>query len=111
VMQELFPSDAEMDFSRIPYSFNDEAEIRGLLDGARFRNIEIDKVKLQVDCPSAKTFATGQIRGTPRSMLIEKKGAKIDEVIDKVAARLAEVGGAEPFRVQANVLVVRAQAY
>jgi len=111
VMQELFPGDAEMDFSRIPYSFNDEAEIRGLLDGARFRNIEIDKVKLQVDCPSAKTFATGQIRGTPRSMLIEKKGGTIGEVIDKVAARLAEVGGAEPFSVQANVLVVRAQAY
>ncbi len=111
VMQELFPGDAEMDFSKIPYSFNDETAIRGLLDGARFRNVEIDKVKLQVDCPSAKTFATGQIRGTPRSLLIEKKGGKVEEVIDKVAERLAKAGGAEPFRVQANVLVVRAQAY
>ncbi len=111
VMQELFPGDAEMDFSKIPYSFNDEAAIRELLDGARFRNVEIDKVKLQVDCPSAKTFATGQIRGTPRSLLIEKKGGKVEEVIDKVAERLAKAGGAEPFRVQANVLVVRAQAY
>ena len=111
VMQELFPGDAEMDFSKIPYSFNDEAEIRALLDGARFRNVEIDKVKIQVDCPSAKTFATGQIRGTPRSLLIEKKGGKVDEVIEKVAARLAAAGGAEPFRVEANALVVRAQAY
>jgi len=111
VMQELFPGDAEMDFSKIPYSFNDEAAIRGLLDGARFRNVEIERVKLQVDCPSAKTFATGQIRGTPRSVLIEKKGGKVEEVIEKVAERLAKAGGAEPFRVVANVLVVRAQAY
>lgn len=111
VMQELFPGDPEMDFSKIPYSFNDEAQIRALLDGARFRNIEIDRVKLQVDCPSAKTFATGQIRGTPRSLLIEKKGGNVDAVIDKVAARLAAAGGAEPFRVEANALVVRAQAY
>ena len=44
VMQELFPGDPEMDFSKIPYSFNDEAMIRGLLDGARFRNVEINKV-------------------------------------------------------------------
>ena len=111
VMQELFPGDPEMDFSKIPYSFNDEGMIRGLLDGARFRNIEIDKVKIQVDCPSARTFATGQIRGTPRSLLLEKKGANPEEVIDKVAERLAAAGGAEPFRVEANALVVRAQAY
>jgi ubiquinone/menaquinone biosynthesis C-methylase UbiE len=111
VMQELFPGDAEMDFSKIPYSFNDEPAIRALLEGARFRNVEIEKVKLQVDCPSAKTFATGQIRGTPRSVLIEKKGGNVDAVIEKVAERLAAAGGAEPFRVQANVLVVRAQAY
>ena len=100
-----------MDFSRIPYSFNDEEAIRGLLDGARFRNIEVDRVKIKVDCPSARTFATGQIRGTPRSTLIEKRGANIDQVIDKVAERLTAAGGAEPFRVEANTLVVRAQAY
>jgi len=111
VMQALFPGDAEMDFSKIPYSFNDQDAIRGLLDGARFRNIEIERVKIQVDCPSAKIFATGQIRGTPRSLLIEKKGGKVEEVIESVAARLAQVGGAEPFRVEANALVVRAQAY
>ena len=56
-------------------------------------------------------FATGQIRGTPRSLLLEKKGANPEQVIDKVAERLAAAGGAEPFRVEANALVVRAQAY
>ena len=111
VMQQLFPGDAEMDFSRIPYSFNDEATIRSLVEAARFRGIEIAKVKIKVDCPSARTFATGQIRGTPRSLLIEKKGGNIEQVIDQVSERLAAAGGAEPFRVEANVLVVRAQAY
>jgi ubiquinone/menaquinone biosynthesis C-methylase UbiE len=111
VMHELFPGDEEMDFSRIPYSFNDEATIRGMLDAARFRGIEIEKVKIPVNCPSARTFAMGQIRGTPRSVLIEKKGAKVDEVIERVAERLAAKGGAEPFRVEANALAVRAQAY
>jgi len=111
VMQALFPGDPEMDFSKIPYSFNDEAAIRGLLEAARFRGIEVSKVRIPVDCPSARTFATGQIRGTPRSLLIEKKGGNIEQVIDKVAERLAAAGGAEPFRVEANSLVVRAQAY
>jgi hypothetical protein len=111
VMQALFPGDPEMDFSKIPYSFNDEAAIRGLLEAARFRGIEVSRVRIPVDCPSARTFATGQIRGTPRSLLIEKKGGNIEQVIDKVAERLAAAGGAEPFRVEANSLVVRAQAY
>jgi len=111
VLQQLFPGDAEMDFSKIPYSFNDEDAIRGLLEAARFRGIEIAKVKIQVDCPSARTFATGQIRGTPRSLLVEKKGGNLEQVIDQVAERLAAAGGAEPFRVEAHVLVVRAQAY
>src|SRR5215472_877027 len=53
VMQALFPGATEMDFSRIPTSFNDEAAIRSLLEGARFRNVEIAKVKGQIDCPSA----------------------------------------------------------
>jgi hypothetical protein len=32
-------------------------------------------------------------------------------VIEKVATALAAVGGAEPLRLEANTLVVRAQAY
>src|SRR5256885_5860601 len=40
----VFSAPPEKEFSKIPYSFNDEAMIRGLLDAARFRNTEIDKV-------------------------------------------------------------------
>ena len=109
-LQALYPGDPEMDFSSIPFSFHDDKLIRGLLEEARLREAQIERVKLQVDCPSARSFATGQIRGTPRSALIEKKGGNIDQVIEKVAEALAEVGGSEPFRCEANALIVRAQA-
>ena len=111
VMESMFPGDPEMQFTKIPYGFNDEAAIRRHLDQARFGDVRIDKVKIEAKAPSARTFATGQIRGTPRSLLLEKKGANPEQVIDKVAERLAAAGGAEPFRVEANALVVRAQAY
>src|SRR5205807_8792300 len=111
VRQELFPGDPEMDFSKTPYSFNDEAMIRGLRDAARFRNTEIDKVKIQVDCPSARTFATGHIRGTPRSLLLEKNGANPEQVTDKVADRLAAAVRAEPCRVEAHALAPRTCGY
>jgi SAM-dependent methyltransferase len=110
VMQELFPGDPDMDFAKVPYGFNDRGEIQALLEAARFRGVEIEELKLKVQCPSAHTFATGQIRGTPRSTLIEKKGANLDQVIEKLAQRLAAVGGAEPFQVEGQVLVVQAKA-
>lgn len=58
---------------------------------------------------SALTIATGQIRGTPRSLLIEKRGGVLDEVIDKVPAALAEIGGADPYRGWAQAVVVEAR--
>jgi ubiquinone/menaquinone biosynthesis C-methylase UbiE len=110
VMEGLFPGDLEMDFARVPYGFYDESAIRALLDEARFAGTRIERVTGHIKAPSARTYATGQIRGTPRSLLIEKKGAKLDEVIERVAAALAEVGGAEPFALDCNYLVVEAKA-
>jgi ubiquinone/menaquinone biosynthesis C-methylase UbiE len=110
VLEELFPGDAQMQFAQIPYSWSDEAAIRQHLDGARFGDVRIERVKLEIKAPSARAYATGQIRGTPRGALIEQKGRSVDEVIERVAQGLAEVGGAEPFRVEANLLVVQARA-
>jgi hypothetical protein len=58
---------------------------------------------------SARTLAVGAIRGTPRSALIERKGIALDTVIDKLATRLAEVGGAAPYRSYAQALIVGAR--
>ena len=54
-------------------------------------------------------IATGQIRGTPRSVLIEKRGVPLDLVIEKVAAAL-ETRGGNPYRGHAQGLIVEAQA-
>ncbi len=110
VMEGMFPGDPEMQFAKIPYGFHDEAAIRRHLDQARFGDVRIDKVKIEVKAPSARTFATGQVRGTPRAALFEKRGVKLDEVVEKVAAALTQVGGSEPFKCEAHELVVQAKA-
>ena len=110
VFDELFPGDPEMQFAQIPYSWSDPAAIRSHLEAARFGDVRIDPVRFEIKAPSARTYAEGQIRGTPRGALIEKKGRRVEEVIERVAEGLAAVGGAEPFRVEASVLVVQAKA-
>jgi ubiquinone/menaquinone biosynthesis C-methylase UbiE len=110
VVEGLFPGDAEMRFGRMPFEFNDEAVIRSLLDEARFADVRIDRVKFDINAPSARAYATGQIRGTPRGSLIEQKGRTVDEVIERIAEGLAKVGGAEPFHSEGNVVVVQAKA-
>lgn len=110
VFDELFPGDQEMQFAAIPYSWNDEAVIREHLEEARFADVRVERVRFEIKAPSAVAYARGQIRGTPRGALIEKKGRDVDEVIERVAQGLAEVGGSEPFRVEASLLVVQGKA-
>lgn len=110
VFDELFPGDPDMQFAQIPYSWNDQDAIRQHLDEARFSDVRIEPVKFEIKAPSARSYAMGQIRGTPRGALIEKKGRKVDEVVEKVAQGLAAVGGNEPFRVEASLLVIQAKA-
>ena len=110
VMDRLFPGDADMQFACVPYGFADEALIRAHLDEARFNDVRIEPITIRIKAPSARAYANGQIRGTPRGALIEQKGANLDDVIEKVAAALAAVGGAEPFSVEAHLLVVQAKA-
>lgn len=110
VMEELFPGDADMQFAKIPYSFHDEANIRALLDEARFSDVRVERASVKIHAPSARAYATGQIRGTPRGSLIEQKGRKVEEVIERIAEGLAKLGGAEPFQCEGKVLVVQAKA-
>ena len=110
VMERLFPGDPEMRFAAIPYGFNDRAVIEDLLAQSGFGKVKFTKAKLAVSAPSARDWAIGQMRGTPRGSLVEKKGRNLDEVIAEVAAALARAGGERPFRVEAQALVVEATA-
>jgi len=87
----------------------DPTLLQRLLAQAHFGDVKIEKKRLQLDRVSARTMATGQIRGTPRSLLIEKRGVPLDEVVEKVTAALARIGGADPYRGPAQAVVVEAR--
>jgi SAM-dependent methyltransferase len=108
VVEGLFPGDQEMRF-RVPYEMYDPALLRGLLAKAQFGDVKIEKRQVPITGASARTIATGQIRGTPRSLLIEKRGVPLDDVIDKVTAALTKIGGADPYRGVAKSIVVEAR--
>jgi SAM-dependent methyltransferase len=109
VISGLFPGDAEMDFARIPYGFNDPAQIQDLLEGCGFREARFHRVRLPIESPSAHSLATGAIRGTPRVALLEKRGASPDAVIERVAEAFRAIGGDEPFRSHMQALVIEAR--
>lgn len=108
VVEGLFPGDAEMRF-RTPYEMGDHALLRRLLDRARFGEVKIEDKSLPIDGVSARTIATGAIRGTPRSLLIEQRGIALDDVIDKLTAALTTIGGADPYRGTAHAVVIEAR--
>lgn len=108
IVEGLFPGDEEMRF-RIPYEMHNPTLLQQLLAKAGFREVQIENRQFPVDRVSARTVAIGQIRGTPRSLLIEKRGVPLDEVIDKVTAALARIGGADPYRGVAQAVVVEAR--
>ena len=108
VLEAMFPGDPEMRF-RLPYEMHDPDLLRRLLAGARFRATRIETQRIPIEGADPRAIATGQIRGTPRSALIEKRGVALDLVIDKVADALARAGG-DPYRGYAQALIVQALA-
>ncbi|HYG54820.1 MAG TPA: methyltransferase domain-containing protein [Burkholderiales bacterium] len=110
LMESLLPGDPVMKGGSVPYLFNDRAVIAGLLKSAGFQPEKFQEVKIPCECPSARDFANGQIRGTPRGALLAQKGIDVDAIVDKVAEGLAKVGGAKPFRYTPQALVVEARA-
>src|SRR6185503_20788036 len=57
VLEALFPDDPSMRFASLPYLFNDQRQIRSLLEDARLRVARMDPVRIRCSCPSAKDFA------------------------------------------------------
>jgi SAM-dependent methyltransferase len=109
VMESLFPGDIEMQM-RMPFEMHDPSDLRRLITSAGFREGKIERREVPIEGLSARDIATGQIRGTPRSNLIAQRGVALDDAIDKVAAQLATVGGANPYRSVASAMLVEAVA-
>jgi SAM-dependent methyltransferase len=109
VVEALFPGDPEMRF-RGPFEFNDRNVLASLLAGARFGQVRMEAVRLPIRAPSARDYATGQVRGTPRGAQLEGRGVAVEPLLDRIAAALAMVGGNAPFECTAQALVVEARA-
>jgi SAM-dependent methyltransferase len=108
-LEGLAPGDPDLVF-RTQYELGDTDLLRRMVTGAGFVDVRIDPVPLEVSGVSARTIATGQVRGTPRANLIAKKGFDLERVIDTVAAALARHGGADPYRSPSRAIFVEARA-
>ena len=108
VLESLFPGDVEMRFSA-PFEMYDFDLLRGLLERTRFREIKIEVARVAVRGADPRVIATGQIRGTPRSVIIEKRGVSLEDVVDKVAGMLEKSGG-NPYNGYTQAVVVEASA-
>lgn len=108
-LEGLKPGDPDLVFG-IQYEMSDIAGLRALVSGAGFVEARIESVALEVSGVSARTLATGIVRGTPRANLIANKGFDLDRVVDTVAAALAKSGGADAYRAPSRALFVEARA-
>jgi len=107
VIEGLFPGDAEMRV-QWPYEMYDAALLKGLLTRAGFREVGIGTKRVEGGRVSARKIAIGHIRGSPRSLLIEKRGVAVDRVIELATAAISRVGGADPYGGSAQAVVVEA---
>jgi ubiquinone/menaquinone biosynthesis C-methylase UbiE len=107
-MGALFPGDPEMVFM-VPFEMHDMDTTRGLLEAAGFGDVQVTRKRHDIGGADPRKIAIGQVRGTPRSAMIEKKGVALDDAIDRVTASLVAQGGS-PYtgHVQGFVLTARA---
>ena len=110
VIEGLFPGDSEMQFD-VPYSMSDTSRLRELVVGAGFAEPKIDKVPITVRAASAHDIAYGQVYGTPRGLLLTKRGVSLEDAVARVTAALEkEVGKGPGFQAPAQVIAVEARA-
>jgi SAM-dependent methyltransferase len=108
VVESLFPGDPEIHF-HTPYLMYDLNMLRSLVEGGGFTMRRLTKVRIPVEGVTARQIAAGQVRGTPRGVLLLKRGADLDAVIEKLTAALERAGGSgAAFRSQGQVIVVEA---
>ena len=108
VLEAMLPGDPDVGIRR-PYRMNDPSLLRGLLAAARFHETCIETRRIPVSGADPRDIATGQIRGTPRAALLEKRRVPLDVAIEKVADALTKMGG-DPYNGHAQAVIVEALA-
>ena len=109
-LARLFPDDPPT-FFRMPFSCSDPLEMRALLEQAGFSDIRVEHVEKVAECESAERFAGGLVFGTPILGEVEARGTlSLSAVAQHLSERLAELGGAFPYRSPMCAQVATARA-
>jgi ubiquinone/menaquinone biosynthesis C-methylase UbiE len=109
VIGSFFPKDPP-GFYQVPFGFHDPDVLRRLLETNDFSRIEIERVSLETRSASAKSLATGLVKGNPVSIVIQERGMALEPIVDALEAAFVQIGGSEPFRSTMRALVVTARA-
>jgi ubiquinone/menaquinone biosynthesis C-methylase UbiE len=105
----FFATDAP-NFYQVPFGFHDPDVLRRLLTANDFGKVELDHVTLDVRSASAKSLATGLVRGNPVAIAIQERGIPLEPIVDALEAAFVKLGGSEPFESTTRAVVVTARA-
>ena len=105
----FFATDAP-NFYQVPFGFHDPDVLRRLLTANDFGKVELDHVTLDVRSASAKSLATGLVKGNPVAIAIQERGIPLEPIVDALEAAFVKLGGSEPFESTTRAVVVTARA-
>jgi ubiquinone/menaquinone biosynthesis C-methylase UbiE len=106
VMKETFGADAPNFLEQGPFSFYDTDKIRGLMEAAGFKNINIELVKITSSYSAADDVVRGFVDGSPLiSYLSEKNPAGIAEIKEKIKQQLVANFGESSDKVSLQAFV------
>jgi len=107
-LNRLFPDDPPRFIEAVPHGYHDLVQIEADMRAAGWREMRFESVAFEREAESAETFAGGFVLGTPLRFWLEERGADLAHVTQEMAAALAELGGARPFRVTLAATVITA---
>lgn len=97
-------------FYQVPFGLHDQEVVRGLLEGAGFRDVQTSVLAIQGISPSALDAATGLIRGNPVIVEInERARANASEIIESVAGAIRSRCCDNPVRSKLQAIVFEAR--
>jgi len=109
LLARRFPADPPR-FLQTPFGYHDPELLRADAAAGGFAQIELDDVRLEGVAESAELMAQGFVRGSPLSAELLARGCDLDELAAELAAELARIGGARPFRTALAATVISARS-
>jgi ubiquinone/menaquinone biosynthesis C-methylase UbiE len=95
---QLFPTDADAFYERVPFRYHDPVAIERDLRNAGFANVELETVELRSRAASARDVAIGLVQGTPVRTEIESRDpAMLELATDTATEALRQFEGPDGF--------------